>query len=163
MREHRFVQVLEAVSHRLTVRLQAALVERGLDQAQIHVLSLIAADGPMSMSEVHRRFGHRASTVTAVVDRLERRGLVERRTNPADRRSVVVDLTGAGREVAAELDDALREVERDLAQLIGPGLLDELGTRLEVLDTALARVDTSDRSEPDVAVPEPADRASTRP
>ena len=46
-----------------------------LDQARVHVLSLRAASlVRITVGEVHPAFGHRRSTVTAMLDRLERRG-----------------------------------------------------------------------------------------
>ena len=73
------------------------------------------ADGPASLGDLHRSFGHKRSTLTAVVDRLEAKGYVERGANPADRRSVVVSPTAAGRPVARRARRAVNDVERAVA------------------------------------------------
>ena len=86
----------------------------GLTQAEAHVLARLA-DGPASLGDLHRSFGHKRSTLTAVVDRLEAKGYVERGANPADRRSVVVSPTAAGRPVARRARRAVNDVERAVA------------------------------------------------
>src|SRR5699024_3734400 len=48
-----------------------------------------------------------ATSTTNSVDRLEKAGLVARRSHPDDRRTTLVDLTEAGRELAAEATTAL--------------------------------------------------------
>lgn len=50
-----------------------------------------------------------ASNVTAIVDRLEERGLVERRSDGRDRRVKLVIVTEAGRQAQAHLEAALFE------------------------------------------------------
>jgi DNA-binding MarR family transcriptional regulator len=104
------VAALERAVHALGLRLSSP----GLTQAEAHVLARLA-DGPASLGELHRSFGHKRSTLTAVVDRLEAKGLVARGANPDDRRSVVVSPTASGRPVAKRARRAVREVERAVA------------------------------------------------
>ena len=60
------------------------------------------ADGPKTAGELARGTGLRAAATTALLDRLERRGLVERFPDEADRRRVLVRMTAAaGRAVSA--------------------------------------------------------------
>lgn len=104
------VASLERAVHALGLRLSFP----GLTQAEAHVLARLA-DGPASLGDLHRSFGHKRSTLTAVVDRLEAKGYVERGANPADRRSVVVSPTAAGRPVARRARRAVNDVERAVA------------------------------------------------
>jgi DNA-binding MarR family transcriptional regulator len=60
---------------------------------------------------LHARFGHRRSTLTSVLDHLEQRALIERRTDPGDRRSFIVAPTRAGRTTAATVHRALSAIE----------------------------------------------------
>lgn len=55
--------------------------------------------GPLPPSLLVKRLGIASASVTALLDRLETAGLVERQPNPADRRSVLVALTPRGRSV----------------------------------------------------------------
>lgn len=60
-----------------------------------------------SMREMARRLGVDPSTVTFVADRLEERGLAERRANPANRRSSTLVLTPQGVQVRQRLVEAI--------------------------------------------------------
>jgi DNA-binding MarR family transcriptional regulator len=81
------------------------------------------------MLELGRHLGLDKSSMTGLVDRAERRGLVERSPSPRDGRAVLVSLTPAGRELTEQCGV---EVDRRLKQLIdrlAPAQHDEL-TRL---------------------------------
>jgi DNA-binding MarR family transcriptional regulator len=116
----------ERGAHLLAAYLEPTTTALGITQAEAHVLAQLARRGPTSIATLHREFGHKRSTLTNVLDRLEARKLVRREANPADRRSLVVHPTAAGkrtaRRVTAALDQLEREVrrrvdERDLAGL----------------------------------------------
>jgi MarR family transcriptional regulator, organic hydroperoxide resistance regulator len=109
------VAPLERAVHALGLRLSSP----GITQAEAHVLARLA-DGPASIGDLHRSFGHKRSTLTAVVDRLETKGYVARAANPDDRRSVVVTLTPAGRPASRRARRAVRELERAVAAACSP-------------------------------------------
>ncbi|HET9169037.1 MAG TPA: MarR family transcriptional regulator [Actinospica sp.] len=73
------------------------------DLTPLQAKALLAAEGPVPMRSIASRLGAEPSNVTAIVDRLESRGLVERGPDPADRRVRRVAATAAGRSVAADL------------------------------------------------------------
>jgi DNA-binding MarR family transcriptional regulator len=81
-------------------------------------LLCVVRDGPLSMAGLADRLRLERSSLTGLVDRAHRRGLVERVADGADRRIVRVALTDAGRDAAARFHT---EVSRRLG-----GLLDEL-------------------------------------
>src|SRR5919107_3809711 len=81
------------------LRHAAATAKRmGLEASELAALEHLQATGPMT----HKRLGERLSmspgAVTAMIDRLESRGYVERIPNPEDRRSALVLITKAGLE-----------------------------------------------------------------
>jgi|SRR5580765_2971550 MarR family transcriptional regulator, organic hydroperoxide resistance regulator len=76
-----------------------ALNTLGLSFAQAHALRMLDPDEPMPMSALAERLFCDASNVTGIVDRLEARGLVERRAYEGDRRVKALTLTQAGAEV----------------------------------------------------------------
>ena len=105
---------LERAAHLIGAYLDPIVSELGITQGEAHVLARLATHGPTAIGELHREFGHKRSTLTNVVDRLERRRLVRREVNVGDRRSFVIHLTAAGRRAAAPITRALEDLERAL-------------------------------------------------
>jgi len=83
-------------------RVAAAFAELGLTFPQAHLLRLIDPERPMAMSALAELLVCDASNVTGVADRLEARGLVERRSG-VDRRVKTLALTPAGVELRARV------------------------------------------------------------
>src|SRR5436190_14877728 len=77
--------------------------EFDLSPVQCHVLHLIDPGRPLPMSRLADTLSCDASNVTALVDRLESRGLVQRRPSADDRRVKVLQLTPAGLRLRAQL------------------------------------------------------------
>ncbi|HEY3709646.1 MAG TPA: MarR family transcriptional regulator [Amycolatopsis sp.] len=98
------------------------LVRRETPQAltltQGSVLAELVGGGPSRMSRLARLEGVRMPSMTDVVGRLERLGMVSRRPDPDDGRAVLVEATGEGRRFYAELlaarEEQLRERLLDL-------------------------------------------------
>jgi DNA-binding MarR family transcriptional regulator len=80
----------------------ALAAEFELSPVQAHVLRTLG-DGPQPMSTLAGYLSCDASNVTGLVDRLEARGLVERRSAEHDRRVKLLALTDAGRELRRRL------------------------------------------------------------
>lgn len=76
-----------------------AIVDMGLTPQQAHALRALDPARPVPMRELAAGMMCDASTVTGIVDRLEDRGLVERRPNPGDRRVKGLVVTPAGMEL----------------------------------------------------------------
>ncbi len=75
----------------------------------LNVLTMLDTDGPDSMSHLADALDVSVASMTGIVDRMERRGLVERRHEDRDRRVVLVYPTEAGRDVFREIDQRRRE------------------------------------------------------
>ena len=82
-----------------------------------NVIAFFGAFHGRSMGSLAQSFRCDASTMTWLVDRLEERGLVERRMLPADRRVKAVALTPAGIETKAELMDHFYQPPPELLSL----------------------------------------------
>jgi DNA-binding MarR family transcriptional regulator len=102
---------IQRATHLIGLHLERAGL--GVTQAEAHLLARLA-DGPATVGELHREFGHKRSTLTSVLDRLEERGYVERTVNPDDRRSFVVTTTREGGRVARRVRRAFDELERTI-------------------------------------------------
>ncbi|GAA2088165.1 MarR family transcriptional regulator [Streptomyces albiaxialis] len=95
---------------------ELAAAEHSLTGAQARVLALISRE-PTPMRKLAQRLKCEPSNVTGMVDRLESRGLVERRADPADRRVKVAAATDEGRTTASRLRSALDFAGEPLAGL----------------------------------------------
>jgi DNA-binding MarR family transcriptional regulator len=81
----------------------SVLAELDLTPMQAHALRLLEPDRPIPMSELAEHLSCDASNVTGIVDRLEGRGLVERRSADGDRRVKALAVTPAGAEVREQV------------------------------------------------------------
>jgi DNA-binding MarR family transcriptional regulator len=98
----------------------AALAPFGITGRELAVLLAIDSQAPLSQQEAARRLGVDRTTMVALIDELERKQLVQRRQDPADRRKNVVALTPAGRGTLRKAGRASDEAERRfLAPLTG--------------------------------------------
>lgn len=110
---------IERATHDIGVYLQTALRDLRVTQAEIHVLGYLAGSGSATVGDIHVSFGHRRSTLSSVLNGLERRDLIVRSINPDDRRSVVVTLTLAGASSAERVQLAVAELERRVVGATG--------------------------------------------
>ena len=96
----------------------ADLVDLDLTASEINVLANLADGQGRTVSQLGAAVGARPTTLTSVLDRLERRGHITRGTLAGDRRSVLIELTDSGRAAAAVIRQTLADVEdRALAGL----------------------------------------------
>ena len=84
----------------------------------LNVLTILEMDGSASMSHLAGALDVSVASMTGIVDRMEKRDLVERRRDDSDRRIVLVHATEAGHDVFRAIDRRRREgLEKMLAQL----------------------------------------------
>jgi DNA-binding MarR family transcriptional regulator len=105
------VAALEAAVHRVLDHLAAELADLGLRQAEINVLAQLQPGAARPVGELVAATGQRPSTLTGVLDRLERKRLVRRRVNAADRRSFTIELTPTGAAAAARVHEAFAALD----------------------------------------------------
>ncbi|WP_405747248.1 MarR family winged helix-turn-helix transcriptional regulator [Streptomyces canus] len=110
------VELIGDVVARFHSDYEDAAAEHLLTGAQARLLSLLSLE-PLPMRKLAQKLKCEPSNVTGIVDRLEARGLVERRPDPADRRVKVAAATEAGVQVARELREGLRFAREPLAGL----------------------------------------------
>jgi DNA-binding MarR family transcriptional regulator len=124
----------QRVTHRLLAAIDAELHDLGLSPAEVNVLACLGEAEPPTIRRVGEATAQPPSTLTGLLDRLERRGLVERRPNPRDRRSTLVALTRDGRSAARRVSAAFRRVEAripEAARAGVAGLLAEIEAALD--------------------------------
>lgn len=95
------LELVFEVMGRFRARFVEAVSELGLTPPQAHALRWLAQ--PISQRELATCLGYDASNITGIVDRLEERGLVERRIDPTDRRVKQLLITDGGRGTLEDL------------------------------------------------------------
>ncbi|WP_129309351.1 MarR family transcriptional regulator [Streptomyces sp. L2] len=110
------VELIAEVVARYHADYDEAAAVHALTGAQAKLLSLLSLE-PLPMRKLAQKLKCEPSNVTGIVDRLESRGLVERRPDPADRRVKLAAATEDGVRVVRELRDGLRFAHAPLAGL----------------------------------------------
>ncbi|WP_233158005.1 MarR family winged helix-turn-helix transcriptional regulator [Actinokineospora bangkokensis] len=93
--------LLKHANQRLAALTDAALAPLGIDGKDFGALRVLAGGEPTSQLQVAQRLGVDRTTMVALLDALERKGIVARRPDPADRRRNIVELTEQGHETFA--------------------------------------------------------------
>lgn len=97
---------------------EADATRHGLTLTEFGILEVLYHRGPLLLGEVQRRILVSSGGVTYLIDRLERKGLVERRDCPEDRRARYAALTPAGEQLMREhFGEHAACIERALAAL----------------------------------------------
>jgi len=95
------------------------------------LMGILSFCGQMKISELSKRMGLSNSTVSGIIDRLERQGLVERKRSEEDRRVVYVDITPVVKEA---FEERFNEIERKLNIALGKASDQDLSKIVEGLE-----------------------------
>jgi DNA-binding MarR family transcriptional regulator len=131
-------------------RLEVVLAEHDLVLIHHGVLAALADFGPQSQQHLADSLDFHKSHLVARIDHLERRGLITRTQNPADRRRNQIALTPAGRELVDSLRPVALESQRGFLEALSSA---ERETLIALLRRALdandaARVPGTDDTTP---------------
>jgi len=113
------------------------LKQHDLARSQYRVLYQLAQHGELSQKALAELMAVTPATITPLVETLERKGLVARSRDAADRRSNTLTLSAAGRKQYDAIPDPVALVEHEVSQVIGPDQLAVLKTQLTAIATAL--------------------------
>jgi len=101
--------------------IEGSIVAQGLGLSDFMVLEVLLHKGPLTISVIGEKVLLASASMTSAIDRLEKRGLVQRRSCSSDRRIRRVELTDCGK---AFIEEIYARHEKDLEAVIG-GLGDE--------------------------------------
>lgn len=125
---------LSRISRRWRAKLDERLGRLGLTQAKgITLLYLSRAGGSLPQGDLAERVGVEGPTLVRILDGLERKGLIERRVNPDDRRTNSVHITPEAEQTVGEILSIAAEVRDTVLS----GVSDE---ELAVLEGVLLKV-----------------------
>ncbi|MGH3376137.1 MAG: MarR family winged helix-turn-helix transcriptional regulator [Actinoallomurus sp.] len=102
---------LQRATHATLQVLASELVDLDLTSSEINALANLADGRGRTVSELGAAVGTRPTTLTSVLDRLERRGHITRGNRPGDRRAVLIELTSSGRLAATTIRQAITDLE----------------------------------------------------
>jgi DNA-binding MarR family transcriptional regulator len=112
---HEIIDLLFALMDGFKDRFREVAESHELSMPQAHLL--LSLHEPVPMRDVAAGMGYDASHITALVDRLEERHLVERRPDPTDRRVKRIVITEGGLELRDRMEDQLLATLLPLDQL----------------------------------------------
>jgi DNA-binding MarR family transcriptional regulator len=135
-----------------TVLLSRHLLDRtGLSPTASAVLYRLHAEGPVRLTALASSVEVSQPSMTQLIQRLERKGLVARLTDPDDRRAALVTVTDGGRQLVLERQDRVRERLGELLAMLAQHQRDALDLAARValpvinilIDVEAARAPTS--------------------
>lgn len=135
-------QIIETIIYLYTEgrRITKELARRAqLTGPQLTVVKILEQIGDLSLSELSERIRAQNSTVTGIIDRMEREGLVVRERSKEDRRVVIIRLTPKGAQLAEDIPvEPMRVFQTALSSLTK----DEMRELLRILLKVSKRVKT---------------------
>jgi MarR family 2-MHQ and catechol resistance regulon transcriptional repressor len=96
--------------------IEGSIVAQGLGLSDFMVLEVLLHKGPLTISAIGEKVLLASASMTSAIDRLEKRGLVRRKTCDSDRRIRFVELTDCGK---AFIEEIYARHEKDLEAVIG--------------------------------------------
>src|SRR5882757_6476844 len=112
-----------------------ALTPYGIDGRELGVLVVCASLEPTSQQQAAQRLGTDRTTMVALLDALEGKGLVSRHPDADDRRRNVVELTDAGRDTLRRATEAGDKAERAFLAPLSPQAAQQLRNSLHTIVT----------------------------
>src|SRR5580700_188171 len=95
--------VLSKCHHALVLLAEQSIVQAGLCTSDFAVLEALLHKGPLTITAIQAKVLLASGSMTAAVDRLEKKGLLVRKTTPTDRRARLLELTSEGLRTAKAL------------------------------------------------------------
>ncbi len=114
----KFLSPIHKASRQIGVYFERRLEDLDVSPQEGHLLSYLRSYAPCPISELVRVFGLKQSTLTSMLDRLERRALIRRAINDEDRRSFLIRLTRKGRLLAERINKIVDRFERRLRGMV---------------------------------------------
>ncbi|SEP03972.1 DNA-binding transcriptional regulator, MarR family [Amycolatopsis saalfeldensis] len=112
--------LLKHANLKFTALTDAALAPFGIDGKDLGALRVLAHRDPTSQLQVAQTLGVDRTTMVALLDALEDKGIIRRQPDPADRRRNVVELTEQGSEAYDAAEAAYQEAEKTFLAALSP-------------------------------------------
>ena len=91
--KHRLVQLFWMLAPAFTRWAESHMHQKGLTPQRVRLMALLMENGPMMMRALRNELGVTATNITALVDALQKDGMVLRKAHPRDRRATMIEIT----------------------------------------------------------------------
>ena len=127
--------LLKHAQLRMAEQTAKALTPYGIDGRELAVLLVLADREPASQQQAAQRLDIDRTTMVALLDALEGKGLLSRHPHADDRRRNVVELTDAGHDILRRAARASDDAERELLAPLSPQAAQQLRDSLQTIVT----------------------------
>jgi MarR family transcriptional regulator for hemolysin len=141
--EHEYIFLLHEVAHLMRTLFDQRARARGMTRAQWVILKRLDRTPGLSQNELASIIEVEPITVGRLIDRLEARGLVERRDDPRDRRIHRLHLTPKSKPILREIASNIAEIGAIMASGIDEKTLDLVAANLKIMKANLALDESS--------------------
>ena len=147
--------VMNRSHHAIRLLAEQSITSAGLCLTDFAALEALLHKGPLTITQIQEKVLLASGSMTAAIDRLEKRQLVVRKSTASDRRARMIDLTPEGKRVAAEyFEKHARDLEEIMSVLsvkekrqlyaslkkVGLSAAQKLGAAHEMSERATARM-----------------------
>ena len=110
---------------------ESKLAPFNITPVQFYVLSALWDKDEMKFKDLAHRLDMDGSTLTGILDRMEKRGFIKRKEDPEDRRSILVCLTHKSMEIRPQMIEIAQDLDHEFRNKVPD---EEFMTLLKVLD-----------------------------
>ncbi len=110
-------QINKLINRRINELLKEEKVNE-FNGAQGTIIFVLTEEGPMPIKDIGKATGLAKTSLTSMLDRMEKQGLIKKRENENDRRSTIIDLTERSRGYKEVIEKVSQEVNREFYKKI---------------------------------------------
>ncbi len=110
---------------------ESKLAPFNITPVQFYVLSALWDKDELKFKDLAHRLDMDGATLTGILDRMEKRGFIEKKADPDDRRSVLVSLTDKSKEIRPQMIDIAQDLDQEFRGKVSD---EEFKLLLRVLD-----------------------------
>jgi MarR family transcriptional regulator, 2-MHQ and catechol-resistance regulon repressor len=132
-------RVMMKSHHAVRLIAEQSITNVGLCLTDFAALEALLHKGPLTISQIQEKVLLASGSMTAAIDRLEKRGLVVRKSTASDRRARIVQLTGEGKRLAAACFARHARDLEDLMSVLSAGERKQVYASLKKLGLFAAR------------------------
>lgn len=122
---------LNKVRRRIHRYYESKLASFNITPVQFYVLSALWDEEEVRFKDLSRTLDMDGATLTGILDRMEKRGFIERNDDPVDRRSVFISLTDKSKKIRPQMIDIAQDLDQEFRDKVSE---EEFQMLLDILD-----------------------------